>query len=45
LIFREVGGYFTWSGEAGYTQGDALACNAALKPEVIKLLRGSSSSA
>jgi myo-inositol-1(or 4)-monophosphatase len=44
VIFREAGGYFgTWSGEEGHTVGDALACNAALKPEVVKLLRGSGS--
>jgi myo-inositol-1(or 4)-monophosphatase len=44
VILREAGGYFgTWSGEEGHTPGDALACNAALKPEVVKLLRGSSS--
>jgi histidinol-phosphatase len=43
VILREAGGYFgTWSGEEGHTPGDALACNAALKPEVVKLLRGSS---
>ena len=43
VIMREAGGYFgTWAGEDGHTQGDALACNAALKPEIVKLLRGAS---
>jgi histidinol-phosphatase len=41
VILREAGGYFgTWSGEEGHTRGDALACNAALKPEAVKLLQG-----
>ena len=44
VILREAGGFFgTWSGEEGHTSGDALACNAALKSEVLELLRGSSS--
>jgi len=44
VIFREAGGFFgTWSGEEGHTPGDALACNAVIKSEVVKLLRGSSS--
>ena len=42
-ILREAGGYFgTWSGEEGHTRGDALACNAALKPKVLELLRRTS---
>ncbi len=42
VILREAGGFFgTWSGEEGHTSGDALACNAALKPEIVELLRGS----
>ncbi len=41
-ILREAGGYFgTWSGKEGHTLGDALACNAALKQEVIHLMQGS----
>ena len=44
VILREAGGYFgTWSGEEGHTPGDALACNAALKPTVIELMRRTSS--
>lgn len=44
VILREAGGYFgTWSGEEGHTPGDALACNAALKPKVMELMRGTSS--
>lgn len=42
VIMREAGGYFgTWSGKEGHTSGDALACNAALKSEVVDLMRGS----
>jgi histidinol-phosphatase len=42
VIFREAGGYFgSWSGEEGHTHGEALACNAALRPEVLNLMRGS----
>lgn len=40
VIFREAGGFFgSWTGEEGHTFGEALACNAALKPEVLKLMR------
>ncbi|MBI3737606.1 MAG: histidinol phosphate phosphatase [Chloroflexi bacterium] len=43
VIFREAGGYFgSWSGEEGHTHGEAVACNAALRPEVLKLMRGES---
>jgi len=39
VILREAGGYFgTWSGAEGHTPGDALACNAALKSEVVAVL-------
>lgn len=41
VLLREAGGYFgTWDGREGHTPGDALACNAALKHEVIKLMLG-----
>lgn len=44
VIFREAGGYFgSWIGEEGHAHGESLATNAALKPEVLKLMRGSSS--
>jgi len=44
IIMKEAGGYFgSWSGEDGHAHGEALATNAALKPEVLKLMRGSSS--
>ena len=44
VIMKEAGGYFgSWSGEEGHTYGEGIACNAALKPEVLKLMRGSSS--
>jgi myo-inositol-1(or 4)-monophosphatase len=39
-IFREAGGYFgNWQGNAGHDHGEALACNAALLPEVLALIR------
>jgi histidinol-phosphatase len=42
VIFREAGGYFgSWAGEEGHTHGEALACNAALRAEVLGLMRGS----
>jgi myo-inositol-1(or 4)-monophosphatase len=38
-IFREAGGYFgNWRGEAGHNYGEAIACNAALLPELLKIL-------
>jgi len=40
-IFREAGGFFgSWNGEEGHTHGEGLACNAALKPKVLELIRG-----
>lgn len=42
-IFREAGGYFgNWSGEAGHDFGEAMACNAALLPEVLGIVRSTS---
>ena len=39
-IFREAGGFFgSWDGKEGHTHGEALACNAALKPKVLRLIR------
>ncbi len=39
-IFREAGGFFgSWAGEEGHTHGEGLACNAALKPRVLELIR------
>jgi myo-inositol-1(or 4)-monophosphatase len=44
VIFKEAGGFFgSWSGEEGHTHGEGIACNAILKPEVMELMRGSSS--
>ncbi len=41
VIMKEAGGFFgSWSGEEGHTHGEGIACNAALKPEVMKLMRG-----
>jgi len=40
-IFREAGGFFgSWDGEEGHTHGEGLACNAALKPKLLALIRG-----
>jgi myo-inositol-1(or 4)-monophosphatase len=39
-IFREAGGYFgSWDGEEGHLHGEAVACNAALKSKILKLIR------
>ena len=41
VIMKEAGGYFgSWTGEEGHYHGEGLACNAALKPDVMKLMRG-----
>jgi len=41
VIFREAGGFFgSWQGEEGHTFGEALACNAALQPELVRILGG-----
>lgn len=40
-IFREAGGYFgDWQGSSGHTFGEALACNAALLPELLRVIAG-----
>lgn len=40
VIFREAGGFFgSWKGEEGHTWGEALACNAALKPRLLEMMR------
>ncbi|RPJ26368.1 MAG: histidinol phosphate phosphatase [Chloroflexi bacterium] len=39
-IFREAGGFFgSWDGKEGHTHGEGLACNAALKPKILELIR------
>ncbi|HLP76629.1 MAG TPA: inositol monophosphatase family protein [Candidatus Paceibacterota bacterium] len=39
-IMREAGGYFgSWSGEEGHTHGEGMACNAALKSQILELTR------
>ncbi len=41
VIFQEAGGFFgSWSGESGHTHGEGIACNAAIKPKVMELMRG-----
>src|SRR5215216_1230006 len=39
-ILREAGGFFgSWNGEEGHAYGEAFACNAALKSQLLKLTR------
>lgn len=39
-ILREAGGYFgSWDGKEGHIYGEGLACNAALKKQILKLIR------
>ncbi|HJQ13191.1 MAG TPA: inositol monophosphatase family protein, partial [Anaerolineales bacterium] len=41
-IFREAGGFFgSWDGKEGHTHGEGLACNAALKPQILEMIRSS----
>ena len=41
VIFREAGGYFgSWDGREGHLHGEALACNSALLPEMLSLIKG-----
>jgi len=41
VIFQEAGGYFgSWDGRAGHTHNEALACNAALKDEILRMING-----
>ena len=41
VIMKEAGGFFgAWDGTEGHIHGEGLACNAALKPDVMKLMRG-----
>jgi myo-inositol-1(or 4)-monophosphatase len=38
-IFREAGGYFgDWQGSPGHSYGEAMACNAALLPDLLRLI-------
>ncbi|NCP86141.1 MAG: histidinol phosphate phosphatase [Anaerolineae bacterium CG_4_9_14_3_um_filter_57_17] len=40
VIFREAGGFFgSWSGIPSHTHNEALACNAALLPDILALLQ------
>jgi myo-inositol-1(or 4)-monophosphatase len=39
-IFREAGGFFgSWDGKEGHKHEDGLACNSALKPKILSLIR------
>jgi histidinol-phosphatase len=41
VIFKEAGGYFgSWDGHEGHLYKEALACNAALFPELFRLING-----
>ncbi len=45
-ILREAGGYFgSWDGKEGHTHGEGLACNAALKKKIFKLIKSAASKA
>jgi len=40
VIMKEAGGFFgAWDGTEGHTHGEGIACNAALKSDVLKLMR------
>jgi myo-inositol-1(or 4)-monophosphatase len=41
IIFKEAGGYFgSWDGRDGHLYNEAMACNSALLPEMLKLIKG-----
>jgi myo-inositol-1(or 4)-monophosphatase len=41
VIFREAGGYFgSWDGREGHTFNESLACNAAIKDNLLRMIRG-----
>lgn len=41
VIFKEAGGYFgSWDGRSGHLHKEALACNSALLPEMLRLIKG-----
>ena len=41
VIFKEAGGYFgSWDGREGHTHDEALACNTAIKDEILRLING-----
>ncbi|PKN93378.1 MAG: histidinol phosphate phosphatase [Chloroflexi bacterium HGW-Chloroflexi-6] len=41
VIFKEAGGYFgSWDGREGHTFDEALACNAVIKDQMLKLIEG-----
>lgn len=41
VIFKEAGGYFgSWDGREGHLHNEALACNSAILPEMLRLIKG-----
>ena len=45
VVLREAGGYFgSWQGEEGHTHGEGLACNHALKADILAILHPASGS-
>jgi myo-inositol-1(or 4)-monophosphatase len=41
VIFKEAGGYFgSWDGREGHLHNEALACNSALLPELLNIIKG-----
>jgi myo-inositol-1(or 4)-monophosphatase len=42
VILKEAGGYFgSWDGRDGHLHGEALACNSALLPKMLEIIKGS----
>jgi histidinol-phosphatase len=41
VIFKEAGGYFgSWDGREGHLYNEALACNSAIKKQILELISG-----
>ncbi len=41
VIFQEAGGYFgSWDGRPGHTYNESLACNSAIMPELLQVIKG-----
>lgn len=41
VIFQEAGGFFgSWKGEEGHDHGEGLACNTAIRPQILEMMRG-----
>jgi len=41
VIFREAGGFYgSWDGREGHLHGEALACNSAILPDMLRMIKG-----